>query len=126
MKDRKYSSDLFLTGFLMNLLLRRFYLFVPSLILSLIGIWSKACLYIGLALLALDIVICLVEQLLYKRTVEANEDPDFQPFADAMQSDNWQEKVFDLVEDAMEGQEKGEEDSSDTDDFSDTDDSSKE
>ena len=61
MKERKYPFRLFLFGLITNILFRFFWLFVPSVILMLVGIFVDRCLYIGLALLIIDIAVSFIE-----------------------------------------------------------------
>lgn len=60
---RKYPAKLFWFGFFSNFLIRSFYLFLPGLVLCIIGIWVRVCLWIGLGLLGIDAVVNLVDQL---------------------------------------------------------------
>ena len=102
-KKRHYNRKLFWIGFLMNIV-RLFFLFIPALILIIVGIWVKTCLFIGLALLALVIIIAFVQQMIIKRTAETSDNPNFVPFAESMCSDNWQENVFNMVNKKIEEQ----------------------
>ena len=49
MNKRKYPSSLFIIGFVTNVLFHFFWLFVPAVILLIVGIFIKPCLYIGIA-----------------------------------------------------------------------------
>lgn len=99
----KYNGGLFFAGFLMNLL-KEFPLTVPALILCIVGIWVRPCLYIGIGLFAAAAAIALIIQLRYKRTVEKSEDPDFLPWANAMKKKNWRRETIDLVSEKIEKQ----------------------
>ena len=97
-----YPASLFLMGFMLNLVARNFILFISALILILIGIWVKECLLIGIAVLALDAVISFIIQMKMRSEMMNNDDPDFQPFRDAVLSSDWQANVMDLVEQKVE------------------------
>ena len=96
MKKRRYSSSLFWSGFFLNIL-KRFYITIPAVILLIIGIWFKPCLYIGIALAVFVLVISLIEQLNIKKTFETSDNPNFEEFADTASSENWKEDVINFV-----------------------------
>ncbi len=96
MKKRRYSSSLFWSGFFINIL-KRFYITIPAVILLIIGIWFKPCLYIGIALAVFVLVISLIEQLNIKKTFETSDNPNFEEFADTASSENWKEDVINFV-----------------------------
>lgn len=68
-KLRTYNWELFFMGFLLNIS-KNFFLWIPGLILCILGIFRRKMLYIGLALIA----------------------------ADAMSRDSWREELIELVE----------------------------
>ena len=45
---------------LTNFLFHFFYLSVPGIILCIVGIWVKSCLWIGLAILGLDVILSIM------------------------------------------------------------------
>ena len=96
MKKRRYSSSLFWSGFFINIL-KRFYITIPAVILLIIGIWFKPCLYIGIAVAVFVLVISLIEQLNIKKTFETSDNPNFEEFADTASSENWKEDVINFV-----------------------------
>lgn len=98
---KKYNWKLFWLGFLMNLM-KKFFLFIPGLVLCIIGIWINPCLYIGIALFVFDAVISYAEQWQMKKTVESNDNPDFQQWADIMTQDDWQEEIKKAINDRIE------------------------
>ena len=51
-------------------MVKNFYFLFPAIILCIIGIRVRACLYIGLILLFIDITVSLIEQWQIKLTVE--------------------------------------------------------
>ena len=104
MNQRKYPTSLFIIGFITNILFHFFWLFIPAVILLIVGIWKSTCLYIGAGLLALDIVLSLVEQIKIRQTFLADSDhPDFQAFQDALSKDgNWMDNIKELVDSKIE------------------------
>lgn len=96
MKKRDYSNSLFWSGFFLNII-KRFYITIPAIILLIIGIWFKPCLYIGIALAVIVLVLSLIEQLSIKKAFQTSDNPNFEEFADASSSDNWNEEVIKLV-----------------------------
>lgn len=88
--NRHYNKSLFWIGFMMNMT-KNIFLLIPGLILCIIGIWVKPCLFIGAALLVIDVVISLIEQIRIKKTVENNSDPNFESWAEIMSKDNFGE-----------------------------------
>ncbi len=100
MNNRKYPASLFIIGFITNIVFHFFWLFVPSVILLIIGLFSETCLKIGSALLFLDIVLSLIEQIRIRRTcLEESDNPDFREFQDALSKDgNWSANIRELVE----------------------------
>ena len=107
--NKKYPLSLFIIGFVMNIFGRFFFLFLPALILLIGGIWSKVSLYIGIALLVLDVILSFIEQLRIRNTtLEDSENPDFKEFRDAVLSPDWKNNIKNMVEDKI----KDEDDSS--------------
>ncbi len=95
MNNRKYPASLFIMGVATNVLFRYGWLFIPAIILLIVGIFVKTCLYMGLAILLLDIMISLIEQIKLRKTFLAESDnPDFQAFQDALSKDgSWQDNL---------------------------------
>lgn len=82
---RKYPLKLFLFMVLIGFTFRRFYLFLPGLILSLIGISNKPCLIIGLSLLSLDLIISVIDQLqIRKASLEECDNEEVNELLDAI------------------------------------------
>lgn len=82
--ERKYPPKMFWLFVLTNFLFHFFYLFVPGIILCIVGIWIKLCLYIGLAILGLDLILSIIEQLwIRKAAVSHSENPEFNELMDA-------------------------------------------
>lgn len=81
---RKYPGKLFWFFVFTNFLFHFFYLSIPGMILCIIGIWVKPCLWIGLAVLGLDAILSIIEQLRIRKTVVTPSDnPQFNAFIDA-------------------------------------------
>ena len=69
---------------LTNFLFRFFYLSIPGIILCIVGIWVKSCLWIGLAMLGLDVILSIIEQLrIRKAAVIPSNNPEFNELLDA-------------------------------------------
>ena len=56
---RKYPAKMFLLFVLTNFMFRFFYLFIPGTVLCVVGIWSQTYLYVGLAVLGLDLILSI-------------------------------------------------------------------
>ena len=99
MNNRKYPTSLFVFGFLTNILFRFFWLFLPGIILLIVGIFVKPCLYVGLALLLIAVLLSLVEQFSLRQAfLEESDNPDFRAFQDALSKDgNWKDNIDELL-----------------------------
>ena len=99
MSGKKYPTGLLVIGFLTNVLLRYFWLFVPAAVLLIVGCFYPVCLYIGAAILLLDIVLSLVMQLKIRKAFLAESDnSDFKEFQQALSEEgDWKENVEELV-----------------------------
>ena len=82
--ERKYPTKMFWFFVLTNFLFHFFYLSIPGIILCIVGIWVKSCLWIGLAILGLDVILSIVEQLrLRKAAVALSDNQGFNELMDA-------------------------------------------
>lgn len=108
---KQYPFSLFITGFITNLLFRFIWLLLPSIILLIIGIWNQYCLWIGLTLLLLDIVLSITAQLRIRHTTLYDDDPNFKELQDAILSDNWMDNVTEIVRENIELSDKDENES---------------
>lgn len=82
--NRRYPAKMFWFFVLTNFLFHYFYLSIPGLLLCMIGIWFRPCLRIGLAVLALDLVLSIWEQLrIRKAAVTPSDNPEFNELMDA-------------------------------------------
>ena len=104
MKERRYPFSLFLIGFITNILFHFFWLFIPSIILLIVGIWVDWCLYVGLALLGIDIIASFVEQMKIRQAMLSDSDNEqFRQFQDAVSRDgNVFENIRSFVENTAE------------------------
>lgn len=94
----KYPVDLFIIGFISNMIGRFFFLFFPAVILIMISSCVKVCLIIGLVLLGLDILLSFTQQLNIRNTTLNNNDPSFAEFQTAILSKNWKNNIKNIVE----------------------------
>ena len=103
MKNRKYPISLFIFGFLMNIVFRFWVLFVLGIVFSVVGIFVKSFVNIGLAILLLDVALSFVEQMRLRQTfLEESDDSDFEAFKDMMSNDgNWMENVRGFLNDKI-------------------------
>lgn len=91
---RAYPAYLFWMGFVGNLFGRFFYLFIPAVILLIIGIWIPVCLLTGIVLLAVDVAVSFTAQLIIRKTVlKESDNPNFREFQNAVLSPNWREEL---------------------------------
>ena len=110
MKERKYPSKLFVIGFLFGVIIYRFYLFVPSIILLIAGTFVKPCYYIGCLILLIDLVISFIWQIRIRNLVlNDNDNPSIQRFQEAFTEDKPLDEVIDVVDDIIDEYEEGEE-----------------
>lgn len=104
MKERRYSLSLFLIGFITNILFRFFWLFILSVILLIVGIFVDWCLYVGLVLLAIDIIASFIEQMRIRQAMLSDSDNEqFRKIQDAVSKDgNVFVNIRNLVENTVE------------------------
>ena len=99
MDNKKYPTSLFIIGFFTNIFLRFSWLFILSVILLITGIFFAPCLCAGLAVLLVDIVLSLIDQLRIRRTfLTENDSPDFREFQDALSKEgNLKDNIDDYL-----------------------------
>lgn len=98
MKERKYPTKLFVIGFLIGVIIYRFYLFFPSIILLIAGIYVKPCYYIGCIILLIDLIISFIWQIRIRNLVlNDNNNPSIQRFQEAFTGDNPEDEIIDTV-----------------------------
>ncbi len=96
---RQYPTKMFFFFVLTNFLFHFFYLSVPGIVLCIVGIWSKFCLWIGLAILGLDLILSIIEQLRLRRTaITPSDNPDFNEMMDAFCGPDGLEAVRKIVD----------------------------
>lgn len=96
--EKKYPVRLFLLGFSINLITGCWFFFFPAIIFLIIGFWFTPCLWIGIALLLLDIVISCWRQLQIRRMIlQDSQNPDFDLFREAVLSPDWSTDIQELV-----------------------------
>ena len=82
--ERKYPTKMFWFFVLMNFLFHFFYLSISGIVLCIVGIWVKSCLWIGLAILGLDAILSIIEQLrIRKAAVTPSDNPEFNEMMEA-------------------------------------------
>ena len=82
--ERKYPTKMFWLFVLTNFLFHFFYLSIPGIILCIVGIWVKSCLWIGIAILGLDVILSIIEQLrIREAAVTPSDNPEFNELMDA-------------------------------------------
>ena len=97
--ERKYPTKMFWLFVLTNFLFHYFYLSISGIILCIVGIWVKACLWIGLAILGLDVILSIIEQLrIRKAAVTPSDNPEFNELMDAFCSPDGLEAVRRIVD----------------------------
>ena len=97
--ERKYPTKMFWLFVLTNFLFHYFYLSISGIILCIVGIWAKPCLWIGLAILGLDVILSIIEQLrIRKAAVTPSDNPEFNELMDAFCSPDGLEAVRRIVE----------------------------
>ena len=99
---RKYPAKLFWFFVATNFLMHYFYLSIPGIILCVAGIWVRACLWIGLAVLLLDLILSIVEQLrIRKASLTRSDNPEFNAFMDAFYGPGGMEAVGKLLDEKI-------------------------
>ena len=97
--ERKYPTKMFWLFVLTNFLFHFFYLSIPGIILCIVGIWVKSCLWIGLAILGLDVILSIIEQLrIRKAAVTPSDNPEFNELMDAFCGPDRLEAVRKIVD----------------------------
>lgn len=100
--ERKYPARMFLLFVVTNFLFHFFYLFVPGIILCIIGTWVKSCLWIGLAILGLDLILSIIEQLrIRKAAVTHSDNPEYNELMDAFCSPGGLEAFRNVVDEKI-------------------------
>lgn len=104
--NRKYPLSFFLFGMVMNFFLHYFYLFIPGAVLCIIGIWKLPCLFIGLAILGLDLVLSFMDQIeIRKASLSESDNQEYNEIMDACFGDN-PKGIMELLAQKMEDTEE--------------------
>lgn len=81
---RNYPWQMFVLGVCLNFLIRNFLLFLAGIVLCILGIWFRTCLYMGVAVLILDLILSVIQQIEIRQEVLAESDnPEFNEVMDA-------------------------------------------
>ena len=96
---RKYPFVMFAFGLFHNFFFHFFWIFIPAAILSIVGIFVKPCLYIGIVGLVIDLISSFIEQMAIRKAfITDSDNPDFKAFQDALSADgDWKDNVRDYV-----------------------------
>ena len=97
--ERKYPTKMFWLFVLTNFLFHFFYLSIPGIILCIVGIWVKFCLWIGIAILGIDVILSIIEQLrIREAAVTPSDNPEFNELMDAFYGPDGLEAVRKIVD----------------------------
>lgn len=104
MKKRSYPTSLFVFGFILGFLLRRFYLWLIGIILIIIGKNNDICYYLGCISILVNLIWSFIEQIALRNAILKHTDnPNIIEFQDALSDDeNWKENIIDIVESKIE------------------------
>lgn len=81
---RKYPAKMFWRFVLADFVFHFLYLFIPGVVLCVVGIRVRPCLWIGLILLGVDLALSIAEQTRIRRAAEApSANPEFNELMDA-------------------------------------------
>lgn len=101
--ERKYPTKMFWFFVLTNFIFHFFYLFVPGVILCIVGIWIKACMWIGFGILSVDMVLAIIEQTrICKAAVSHSDNSEFNELMDAFSGPNGLEAVRKILDEKIE------------------------
>ena len=94
----KYPWDLFVFGLFDNLI-RCFWLWIPGIILILIGIFKKKLLLIGTFLVVSALIFSFVQQMRIRQAfLTESQNPDFQEIQEVISEEgDWRENLHDYL-----------------------------
>ncbi len=97
--ERRYPTKMYWFFVLTNFLFHFFYLSIPGIILCIVGIWVKTCLWIGLAILGLDVILSIIEQLrIRKFALTPSDNPEVNELLDAFCSPDGPRAVRKIID----------------------------
>lgn len=100
--ERKYPTKLFWLFVLTNFLFHYFHLFILGIILCIVGIWVKPCLWIGFAFLGLDLLLSIIHQLrIRKAALTPSDNPDLNDLMEAFCSPGGLEAFGKVLDEKM-------------------------
>lgn len=99
-ENKKYPSNLFVLGLLFSMIVYYYWLFILSLVLMLLALLYRPCLYLGWAILLVDFIFSLIQQLKIRNVLlKDSDDPDMQNFKGAVLGEgSWRENVIKVVD----------------------------
>lgn len=96
---RKYPTKMFILFVLMNFTSHYFFLFYPGVIFCIIGNWVKVCLWIGLGILGIDLILSYIEQCkIRKAALTRSDNEHFNKIMDAFCGPEGMEGVRKVIE----------------------------
>ena len=99
---------------LTNFIFRYFYLFLPGLILNIVGIWIEEGLVVGLSVWFADLLLSVISQLrVRKASLEVSDNEDFNEFMDAAFDPDNPKNLDDVLQEKMRRQEAEHQDNQD-------------
>lgn len=100
--ERNYPAKMFWFFVFTNFLFHFFYLSLPGIILCVVGIWVKSCLWVGLAILLLDLILSIVEQMrIRKAALTPSDNREFNELMDAFCSPGGMEAFGKILDEKM-------------------------
>lgn len=99
---RKYPAKLFVIGVIINFIFHYFYFFLLGSILCVVGIWNQICLCLGIAMLCLDLVFSISDQIrIRKASLTASDNPEFNKLMDIFLGSNDPDAFKKFMEEKM-------------------------
>lgn len=108
--ERKYPAKMFWFFVLTNFLFHFFYLSIPGIVLCVVGIWVKSCLWAGLALLLLDLILSIIEQMRIRKAALTSTHPDVRELMDAFCGPGGMDEFGKVLEEKMKSSSSAESD----------------
>lgn len=102
---KKYPLSLFIMGFVLNMVRGAVFIAI-AVTLMIVGIWLRPCLYIGLGLIAVVIIVSLIMQLRYRHAILYSNDPELESVREAILNGDWKGNIKELVSTAVGSDEK--------------------